>query len=362
MAAHTLHVAMAASAAAPVPGSGAVVIPAQSIMLQAADGMKFPSALPPRLNGLIRAAEFEASMARCNVAFVRSWLRYVAGLLLLGGVAVVVVMTVMAVTDAEFTDRLIPGYCCGAGLMIIAVMGGVQLEKRRMGRIRKAVAAENAYYNGEQRAARFGPLRVPISWTAVSGPMQNGQTDIQGRPIIVPGIHIHIEGGTIGAAAQPQSPPQPLVAGPPFAQPAAYGAPPPFAGHYPQPPSAQPSYAHPTFASTYASISAQPVQAPSYAQEGQAPPAYSSHAQADALSATGEFAQQLQSGQSSAAADAWTAEGQPFKEHAVASPPLAQQSLPHSTGAGSCERCGHAAHTPADRFCAACGGHIVGGS
>ena len=231
-----------------------------------------------------------------------------------------------------------------------------------MERIRKAVAAENDYYNGEQRAARIGPLRVPISWTAVSGPMQNGQTDIQGRPIIVPGIHIHIEGGTIGAAAQPQSPPQTLVAGPPFAQPAAYGvAPQSFAGHYAQPPSAQTPYAHPTYASTYA----QPAQAPSYAQEGQAPPAYSLRAEINPLSVGGEFAQQLQPGQSPAAADAWTEtpEGQPSKGHAVTSPPLPQQSLPSgAAGAGSCERCGHAAHTPADRFCAACGGSIARGT
>jgi len=86
-----------------------------------------------------------------------------------------------------------------------------------------AVAAESAYYNGQQRAAQFGPMRVPLSLTIGSGPMQNGQTDKRGRPVMVLGIQIDIGGGMLVAASQsqpqrlphsqPHSQPQPLVAG-----------------------------------------------------------------------------------------------------------------------------------------------------
>ena len=320
-------------------------MPPQSIMLQPI----FPSALPPRLYGLIRAAEFEASIARCNAAFAHTWQHRAVQLAGIGGMIVLVVMTVLALPGSASVGMLIAGFSCGGGVLLFASVLGNYLERKQQERMRVTVAAESEYYNSKQRAARFGPLRVPISWTIASGPKLNGERDKRGQPIMVTGIQIEIGGGMLVAASQPQpqSQPPPLTAGPPFAQPAAYGAPQPFAGHYaqpayPQPPNAQPSYAQATFASTYA----QPAQAP-FAQERQAPPAYSSHAQ------------QLQSGQSPAAADSWAAEGQPFKGHAVASPPLAQQSLPHSTGAGSCERCGRVAPNAADRFCAACGGSIV---
>jgi len=347
------------AASAPFPAGGVVYIPAQSLTLPAADGVTFPSSLPARLHGVISAGEFGATIARCNVAFARSWQRRTSDFLTLVGLFVIILMIPLSLTNSGL---FIPGFACSIGVTFAAVITSSYLEKKQIERVRATLAAENEYYNSQQRAARFGPLHAPIRFSVGRGPKLDGETDQSGNPIMVTALQIDIGGGMLVVAVPPQplpqSQPQPLVAGPPFAQPAAYGAPPPFAGHYARPPIAQPSYAHPTYASTYA----QPAQAPSYAQEGQAPPAYSSHAQAEALSAGGEFAQQLQSGQSPAAADAWTAEGQPFKEHAVASSPLAQQSLPHSTGAGSCERCGHAAHTPADRFCAACGGSIVRGT
>ena len=270
-------------------------MPPQSITLQPI----FPSALPPRLYGLIRAAEFEASIARCNAAFAHTWQHRAAQLAGIGGMIVLVVMTALALSGSASVGLLIAGFSCGGGVLLIASVMGNHLEKKQQERMRVAVAAENECYNGEQRAAQFGPLRVPISWTIASRPKLSGETDKRGQPIMVTGIQIDIGGGMLVVASQPQSQPQlqsqppSLVAGLPFVQPAAYGAPPPLAGHYAQPSNAHLSYAQPTYASTYA----QPAQAPSYAQEGEAPPAYSSHAEADALSAGGEFAQQLQSGQ-----------------------------------------------------------------
>jgi hypothetical protein len=66
----------------------------------------------------------------------------------------------------------------------------------------------------------------------------------------------------------------------------------------------------------------------------------------------------------SAAPAAWSAEGQPSKDHAAASSPSApvQALVSSAGGVGRCERCALIAARPDDRFCGACGGSIARGS
>jgi hypothetical protein len=72
------------------PGSIALAVRSQCVHIQAPDGKTFPSTLPLQLIGVIRAAEFESSIARCSAAFQPSLLRYPALLLGLGGLTLVI--------------------------------------------------------------------------------------------------------------------------------------------------------------------------------------------------------------------------------------------------------------------------------
>jgi hypothetical protein len=71
------------------------------------------------------------------------------------------------------------------------------LEGKRQQRLRAAVAAEHAHYNSEERAARFGPLRAPLSWTVVRVPLPG--TYRRAPPDMTSIIQIDVGGGVSGA-------------------------------------------------------------------------------------------------------------------------------------------------------------------
>jgi hypothetical protein len=316
-----------------------IVVGAHSVSLQPLDGERFQSTLPAQLMGIIGAPEFEASIARCNAAYAPTWQRYAARFTMIGGFVLWALFIGLSFNSGggPLPGMMFGAFACVVVLMFAGTFWGRYAERQRVERLRVAVAVESAYYNGEQRAAQFGPMRVPLSWTVGTGAAMNGAY-WRGRPVIVACIDIDF-GGPMFLGAQQQ----------PFVQ-QAYGAPPPFAGHYAQQPYAQAPYA-------------QPAQAP-YAQAFQAPPAYSPQAQAfqgEGMSLGGQFAQPAQpQPQPQGAVPAWAAEGQPSKEHAVASPAMAQPAFPSGVaGVWNCERCGRVASGPDDRFCSACGGSVV---
>ena len=218
-----------------------------------------------------------------------------------------------------------PGFLFGGfGVMLLMVIGGsiwLRMDlKNRHQALAAVVAAEHAAYNSEARAAQYGPLPIPMSWTMVTTLMDNSYGYYR-RARLASIVHIQIELGNPAPAfmqpgvamfAAPAYPQQYGAAAPPAygaAAPPVYAQQPGMGGH---------QYAQPQ---VYASQAFQNGSA-----EGASTLANPAYASPNANAAAGGYGTHAQAPQ------------QPQSQ------------------SGVCNRCGRQAANATDRFCAFDGG------
>jgi ribosomal protein L37E len=283
-------------------------VSANSVVVQAPTGTRFDSTLPARLSGVISAPEFAASIARCNAAIEPGATYMLARFLIFAGIVCWGVCWGYSWSTRDqyggFNAAIMIGGICG--MAVSSILGSVLVtvdRKNRIQALQTAVAAESAYYNSQQRAAQYGPLPLPISWSVMLSQVVGWYR----RRHIATQLHIHIDlGGPLMV---------PVAAGP---------------GMYVQPQFAQPGAPYQQPGAQFA----QPLQQ-------QQPPAYGA-----------PWANQPE-GQSA-----------PQQGEDARAPLLAGSTNNsagyggHQVSAASCERCGRVASNAVDRFCPACGGPV----
>jgi hypothetical protein len=308
------------------------------IILSGVDSEDFPTTMPARLNGLIAPADYAASIQRINAAKRPGPARWLGVLISISGFVLWAILLASNVTSRRMMDfgTIFGGMAAMIGLMLLG-MAVTALERRRRFRTTEArVAEEHARYNA--------PNRPPISWILSSEPAAGGYGWGHRRNawrMMTLRIEVAPNAGMI--PQQQQQPPQGAV---PYAV--------PFQAAYVQQGPAQapfyngvPGYAAPPqqFPQPHSVAATMPQQTQGdYGQEGQSHAQYQYHQ-------TGNFIAPGQQPLMASAGDTASPSGYGSGN----APPSA---LVEGAAVGSCERCGHMAHSAQDRFCSACGGNI----
>jgi hypothetical protein len=360
----------------------AVTAKPNEIVLQVKDSEEFPTALPQRLVGLIDADEFTASIQRINDVKRQGPKYKISSCITV--MLFLALFTFLGLFGGKVVSPAIYGGVTGGGICVVCVVMAMR-DSATMRRWKAAYAQaseENARYNA--------PGRTPIQWlfrveeVPIPGQYITDDDGYRRGPRTKNRLKLYItvppqqeeQSQTSQpqseqqqqSAQQPQSEQQPQPQSQPQLQPAPsqqqpqlllqdielvpYALPLQLFDAQPKPVGlgASAVFPSPPLHSVIDVYAAPPLQFPQ--PHVAAPPPSQPHQQSQ-----GHYA----------------AMSQPFSPHFVSSgslsPPAgyggagvlhSQPSAPLQGGqeAGSCERCGHNAHSPQDCFCSACGGSI----